>query len=185
MMATYIRLSRPVPVLHQWRSGDTKFVVSSGRSGNGLSKVIWDTPPIIWVVADCMTPAATATHYVSVLNCYRDNCVYHLCYVMYRCSAWYEYRFSPKIGHLQQHWTLLRFSGAGCWAVLSIPCFCQERLDYIDPWGPFKLDILWQSNIKWSPWNVLGVVYFWNILSSNTILPFPLANRDSCKTKSK
>jgi len=30
---------------------------------------------------------------------------------------------------IPQHWTLLRFSRTGRWAILSRPCFCQERLD--------------------------------------------------------
>jgi len=29
----------------------------------------------------------------------------------------------------REHWTLLRFGWTRCWAILSRPCFCQERLD--------------------------------------------------------
>ena len=36
---------------------------------------------------------------------------------------------TTSLGRLFQHWTLLRFSWTGCWATLSRPCFCQERLD--------------------------------------------------------
>ncbi|KAK4812701.1 hypothetical protein QYF61_013726 [Mycteria americana] len=35
----------------------------------------------------------------------------------------------PRKWWIPQHWTLLRFSWTGCWAILSRPCFCQERLD--------------------------------------------------------
>ena len=38
---------------------------------------------------------------------------------------------SPGKWWIPQYWTLLRFSWTGCWAILSRPCFCQERLDQI------------------------------------------------------
>lgn len=41
-----------------------------------------------------------------------------------------------------QHQTHLRFSWAGCWIILSRPCFCQERLDQMIPWGLFQPVIL-------------------------------------------
>ena len=53
---------------------------------------------------------------------------------------------SPGKWWIPQHWTLLRFSWAGCWAIMSRLffrlCFCQERLDSPDPWGLSQPGIL-------------------------------------------
>ena len=52
---------------------------------------------------------------------------------------------SPGKWLILQHWTLLTFSWAGCWTILSKPCFCQASLDQMILEFPSNL-VFYDSN---------------------------------------
>jgi len=55
---------------------------------------------------------------------------------------------SPGKWWVPKHWTLLRFGWTGCWAILSRPCFCRERLDQMILELPSNLVFYDSMNLK-------------------------------------
>lgn len=64
--------------------------------------------------------------------------------------------YSVTFCWIPQQWTVLRFSGAGCWTILSRPCFCHEMLDQV---------ISFQAGI---PWHYDSMVENHSSLTRNT-----------------